>query len=69
MAVWQVANRHRKTGGDKGIRQVFRYSLPEPGTGYSQEDMISLGFSARHWQKIEPRALVESEGYLTEVPS
>jgi transcriptional regulator with XRE-family HTH domain len=21
--------------------------------GYSQEDMISFGFSARHWQKIE----------------
>lgn len=21
--------------------------------GYSQEDMISLGFSARHWQQIE----------------
>jgi transcriptional regulator with XRE-family HTH domain len=21
--------------------------------GYTQEDMISLGFSARHWQQIE----------------
>jgi transcriptional regulator with XRE-family HTH domain len=21
--------------------------------GYSQEDMISLGFSARHWQQVE----------------
>jgi transcriptional regulator with XRE-family HTH domain len=21
--------------------------------GYSQEDMISFGFSARHWQQIE----------------
>ena len=23
------------------------------GEGYSQEDMISFGFSARHWQQIE----------------
>jgi transcriptional regulator with XRE-family HTH domain len=23
------------------------------GKGYTQEDMISLGFSARHWQQIE----------------
>ena len=23
------------------------------GRGYTQEDMISLGFSARHWQQIE----------------
>jgi transcriptional regulator with XRE-family HTH domain len=23
------------------------------GQGYTQEDMISLGFSARHWQQIE----------------
>jgi len=22
-------------------------------SGYSQEDMISFGFSARHWQQIE----------------
>jgi transcriptional regulator with XRE-family HTH domain len=22
-------------------------------SGYTQEDMISLGFSARHWQQIE----------------
>jgi transcriptional regulator with XRE-family HTH domain len=22
-------------------------------TGYTQEDMISFGFSARHWQQIE----------------
>ncbi len=23
------------------------------GRGYSQEDMIAFGFSARHWQQIE----------------
>jgi transcriptional regulator with XRE-family HTH domain len=28
----------------KGIRKA---------KGYTQEDMISLGFSARHWQQIE----------------
>jgi len=32
--------------GEK-IRQLRRRR------GYSQEDMISFGFSARHWQQIE----------------
>jgi transcriptional regulator with XRE-family HTH domain len=31
----------------KRVRQLRKKS------GYSQEDMISFGFSARHWQQVE----------------
>ena len=31
----------------QGIRQLRK------SKGYSQEDMIGFGFSARHWQQIE----------------
>ena len=46
-----------KVGGD-GSRQILRRARKEnPAAtgraGYSQEDMISHGFSARHWQQIE----------------
>jgi transcriptional regulator with XRE-family HTH domain len=30
-----------------------RIKVLRKSNGYTQEDMISLGFSARHWQQIE----------------